>query len=402
MEPFYKILTLKEQLCLIPMNKIGPMTIMPQTTAKYAGRQNNKIEAASINIQFGQPIQTHPTQKPTFMVGNIPVYGDLILSPMAGFSDKPYRLICREYGSAMSYTEFVSVEGILHGNERAWQMLAFDPSENPMAFQIFGSDEVKIEEVARKIEQLGPDIIDINMGCSVAKVSGKGAGAGLLQDPAKIGRIFARLSRTLSIPVTGKIRLGWDDNSLNYLEVAKVLEDNGAALIAVHGRTKAQAYKGVANWDAIAEIKQAVTVPVIGNGDVTCAADIERIKKRTGCDGVMIGRAAIGNPWIFQRKDIHQITLTEKARLIYRHLDLMLDFYGEERGLILFRKHVVKYVRGLAHSAKVKAKLVTCTRPEEFIALMNAYEAETAERAIRAQPLNLDQPVTPRFYTQPS
>jgi nifR3 family TIM-barrel protein len=326
----------------------------------------------------------HP--QPTFLIRDIPVYGDLILSPMAGFSDKPYRLLCREYGSAMSYTEFVSVDGILHDNERTSHMLAFDPSERPMVFQIFGSDEDKIEEAARRIEPLGPDIIDLNMGCSVPKVSGRGAGAALLKEPAKIGRIFARLTRALSAPVTGKIRLGWDDNSLNYLEVAKVLEDSGAALIAVHGRTKAQAYNGWANWDAIAEIKQAVKIPVIGNGDVNCVADIERIKQHTGCDGVMIARAAIGNPWIFQRKDIHQVTLAEKSRLIHRHLNLMLEFYGEERGLILFRKHVVRYVRGLAHIAQVKAKLITCTRPEAFIELMNQYEVEAGERARYALP----------------
>lgn len=321
--------------------------------------------------------------KPNFMIRHIPVYGDVILSPMAGFSDKPYRLICREYGSAMSYTEFVSADGILHANERTAQMLDFDPSEQPMTFQIFGSDEDKIEAAARQIEALGPDIIDLNMGCSVPKVSGRGAGAALLREPAKIGRIFARLSRMLSVPVTGKIRLGWDSQSLNYLEVARVLEDNGAALIAVHGRTKAQAYNGQANWDAIAEIKAAVKIPVIGNGDVTCVADIERIKRHTGCDGVMIARAAIGNPWIFQRKDIHEVTLAEKSKLIRRHLDLMLDFYGQERGLILFRKHVVKYVRGLAHIAQVKTRLVTCTHPEEFIELMHQYETEAGERAAR-------------------
>ena len=315
---------------------------------------------------------------PTFMIRDIPVFGDVILSPMAGFSDKPYRLICREYGSAMSYSEFVSVHAINHGNDRTFQMLEFDPSESPMTFQIFGSDETIIEEAARRIEQLGPDIIDINMGCSVPKVSGKGAGAGLLKDPPKIGRIFNRLTKALSVPVTGKIRLGWDENSLNYLEVAKILEDNGASLIAVHGRTKSQAYNGVANWDAIAEIKQAVRVPVIGNGDVTRVADIARMKQHTRCDAVMIARAAIGNPWIFQGKDIDQVSLSEKARLIHRHLQLMLEFYGEDRGLVLFRKHVVKYVRGLRHSSAVKARLVVCKTPEEFIDLMNEYEVEMA------------------------
>ncbi|MDM8532497.1 tRNA dihydrouridine synthase DusB [Anaerolineales bacterium HSG25] len=317
------------------------------------------------------------TTKPTFMVRDIPVYGDLILSPMAGFSDKPYRTLCREYGSAMSYTEFISIDGIVYNNERTLQMLDFDESERPMVFQIFGNDEDMFEEAARQIEPLGPDIIDINMGCSVRKVAGRGSGAGLLRDPAKIGRIFNRLSKSLSIPVTGKIRLGWDEESLNYLEVAKVMEDNGAALVAVHGRTKGQAYKGVANWDAIAEIKQAVKIPVVGNGDVKTVTDINRIKQLTNCDAVMIGRAAIGNPWIFQRKDIDHVTLTDKIQLIYRHLDTMLAFYGQERGLVLFRKHVAKYVRGLVRSKKIKHQLVTCTKPEEFVALMQAYERGT-------------------------
>jgi nifR3 family TIM-barrel protein len=323
---------------------------------------------------------TNLIQPPQFRVGHIPVYGDLILSPMAGFSDMPYRLICREYGSAMSYTEFVSADGLLRAGPRVSQMLRYHPTERPVTFQIFGSNEDMLIEAARQIEPLGPDIIDINMGCSVRKVSGKGAGAALLREPAKIGRIFARLSRAVKVPVTGKIRLGWDENSLNYLEVAKIMEDNGAALIAVHGRTKAQAYNGQANWDAIAHVKQSVKIPVIGNGDVRAVADIDRLKQHTGCDGVMIGRAAIGNPWIFQRKDIQHVTLAQKAQLIFRHLDLMLDYYGPERGLILFRKHVVKYVRGLSHIGRVKQQLITCTRPEEFVALMESYEAETAAK----------------------
>jgi len=356
------------------------------TGAARTDQQNGRDHAARIQfLGAGQRsgFQAGSVRQPAFKIGDISVYGDVVLSPMAGFSDKPYRLICREYGSAMSYTEFVSADGILRDNERTWQMLAFDPQESPMVFQIFGRDEVVLEQAARKIEQLGPDIIDINMGCSVRKVSGRGAGAALLKSPTKIGRIMDRLTGALAVPVTAKIRLGWDDDSLNYLEVARALEDHGASLIAVHGRTKAQAYRGTANWEAIAEIKQMVNIPVIGNGDVACVADIDRMKRHTGCDGVMIARAAIGNPWIFQGKDIHQVTFAEKAQLIYRHLELMLAFYGEERGLVLFRKHVVKYVRGLSHSARIKAKLMTCTHPEEFIALMTQYQAEAEARAAR-------------------
>jgi len=315
-------------------------------------------------------------------IGPYKLPNNLILAPMAGVTDRPFRQLCRAQGAGLAVSEMVSSNALLWGSKKTQRRIDHAGEDAPVSVQIAGADPAMMADAARFNVDHGAQIIDINMGCSARKVAYRGSGAGLLKDPPKIGRIFARLTRALSIPVTGKIRLGWDDDSLNYLEVAKILEDNGASLIAVHGRTKEQAYKGQANWDAIAEIKQAVGVPVIGNGDVRTAADIERIKQYTGCDGVMIGRAAIGNPWIFQRKDFDQVTLAEKSELIYRHLDLMLDFYGEERGLILFRKHVVKYVRGLSHIGKVKQQLITCTRPEEFVALMNAYEAEAAERAV--------------------
>jgi len=324
-----------------------------------------------------QTLKTLETPKtpPTFYVREIPIYGDVILSPMAGFSDLPYRLICREFGSAMSYTEFVSVHGLLEGNPRCKRMLDFDPSEKPMTFQIFGRDEDQIVEVAKRIEQLGPDIIDLNMGCSVCNVAGHGSGAALLREPDKIGRIFNKLSRALSVPVTGKIRLGWDDNSRNYVEVARVLEENGASLIAVHGRTKAQAYNGAANWDAIAEVKQAVKIPVIGNGDVKSVSDILRIKRQTGCDAVMVGRAAIGNPWIFKYKNRDQVTFGEKTAMIRRHLELMLGYYGDY-GLVLFRKHVTKYITEVRGAAEMRGGLVTCSTAENFIDLLAACEAQ--------------------------
>jgi nifR3 family TIM-barrel protein len=322
-------------------------------------------------------------RKPTFTVREIPVYGDVILAPMAGFSDLPYRLIARDFGSAMSYTEFVSTDGILHGNEKTMRMLEFDRRlEQPMTFQVFGSDENVIVEACKRIEQLGPAIIDLNMGCSVSKVSGRGAGAALLREPAKIGRIFARLVRELSVPVTGKIRLGWDCHNRNYLEVAEILEDNGASLLAVHGRTKSQAYEGAADWSAIGEIKQAVKIPVLGNGDVRSVADIDRIKKFTGCDGVMIGRAAIGNPWIFSRKDRQEVTFEEKAALIRRHLSLMLGYSGEDYGLVLFRKHVVKYITEVRGAAALRGSFLTCETAEDFIVLLE--EAEAQQRQLLA------------------
>lgn len=313
--------------------------------------------------------------QPTFTIRDIPIYGDLILSPMAGFSDHPYRLICREYGSAMSYTEFAFANSILHGNRPTMRLLEYDPAERPVVMQLFGNDEDKVEQAARKIEQLGADIIDLNLGCSAPRVLARGGGASLLKEPVKIGRILARLRRALSTPVTAKIRLGWDEDSLNYMHVARILEENGAAAIAVHGRTQAQNYDAPANWDAIAQVKQAAHVPVIGNGDVNCVADIERIKQHTGCDGVMIGRAAVGNPWIFERRELDQVTLSERVRLIRRHLRLMIDFYGPERGPINFRKHAIRYLRGLPHIARLRAQLLKCSRYEEYIAALDACTA---------------------------
>ena len=318
------------------------------------------------------------TTEPAFYVRDVPIYGNLILSPMAGFSDLPFRLICREYGSAMSYSEFVPAEAILYGVQKTLRMLTFDPTERPVVFQFFGNDEVKLEAAARRLEELGADIVDLNMGCSVKNVSGRGAGAGLLRDPAKIGRIFARLTRAVSTPVTGKIRLGWDDSSRNYREVARVLEDNGAALIAVHGRTKEQMYHGLADWDAIAEVKQTVKIPVVGNGDVCTVEDIERMKRHTGCDAVMIGRAAIGNPWIFQRRNRDEVGFADQVGIVRRHLALMLDFYGRERGLVLFRKHVVKYVKYVHGASDLHLRMVTCEEAEQFVDLIAEWEARGA------------------------
>lgn len=310
---------------------------------------------------------------PDFFIQDIPVYGDLILSPMAGFSDVPYRLICREFGMAMSCLEVVSMDGVLWKNKKTFKLMDFRPIERPVSFQILGNDEDKLAEACRMMEVLGPDFIDVNMGCPVSDIAGKGAGAGLLKDPEKIGRIFRRLTRILRVPVTGKIRLGWDDKSRNYLEIARILEDNGASLIAVHGRTRSQLFRGKADWDAIAAVKQAVRIPVIGNGDVKCAADIERMKRYTGCDGVMIGRAAIGNPWIFHYKDRDQVSYSEKIEVIRRHLAVMQAYYGEYIGIILFRKHITKYITALPLATELRPLLVRCKSSEEIVDLMNSY-----------------------------
>jgi len=308
------------------------------------------------------------TNAAVFFVREIPILGRAILSPMDGYSDLPFRLICRELGSAMSYTEFTNVDELQSRKPtvKAWQKLRFAPSERPMTFQIYGHDEERLIHTAVRLQEYGPDIIDINMGCYVKSISERGAGSGMLCQPDKIGRVFKRLSTELTIPVTGKIRLGWDENTRNYLEVAHILEDSGASLIAVHGRTRAQAYKGDADWDAIAEVKQAVRLPVVGNGDVRTVADIGRLRAHTGCDGVMIGRAAIGNPWIFAGRDREQVTLAERVTLMRRHLALNLDFYGQQTGLLLFRKHAAKYIRGLPGEDLLREPLLTANTVAEF------------------------------------
>lgn len=323
--------------------------------------------------------------KPHFFVREIPVYGDLILSPMDGYSDLPFRLLCYELGSAMSYTEFINVDSLSDRvpKESMARKLKFDPREYPMTFQIYGHDEDRLVEIAKQLQdEYNPTIIDINMGCYVKKIAERGAGSGMLRDPAKIGRLFARLSRELRVPVTGKIRLGWDEYTRNYLEVARVLEDNGASLIAVHARTKQQAYKGEADWHAIAEIKQAVNIPVIGNGDVKTVADIDRIKTFTGCDGVMIGRGAIGNPWIFSRKDRRDVTPAEKIALMRRHVQRNVDFYGERLGLILFRKHAVRYIQKLPAGDSMRLPLVHCTAQAEFERIVGAFEAQVSNDCV--------------------
>jgi len=241
--------------------------------------------------------------KPVFHIGNIPIHGEVMLSPMDGYSAWPFRSICRELGSAMSYTEFVNVRDILARPGYVLPKLKFTDDERPVAVQIYGDDPDQILEAALEVQELEPDTIDINMGCPTRSIANRGAGVGLMRTPLKIARVFRKLSAHLEIPVTGKIRLGWDDDCLTYPLVARIIEENGGQLLAVHGRTKVQAYEGEANWDAIAEVVASVRIPVIGNGDVITITDIQRMKDHTDCVGVMIGRAAMDNPWIFSRID---------------------------------------------------------------------------------------------------
>jgi tRNA-dihydrouridine synthase B len=316
---------------------------------------------------------------PAFHIRDLPVQGNLILSPMDGFSDLPFRATCRELGSALSYSEFVNALDVINRRPLVAQKTAFLPQERPVVFQLFDNDPDRLAEAALRLQEQGPDVIDINMGCSARTVAGRGAGAGLLRTPLKIAAIFERLSRVLEVPVSGKIRLGWDEGARNFLEVARIVEASGGALLAVHGRTKAQGYHGRADWDAIAQIKQSLSIPVIGNGDVSSVADIDRLLAHTGCDGVMIGRGAIGNPWIFARLDRAQVPPEQVRQTMLRHLERMLAFYSGEYGLVLFRKHASRYLSTFPLNAEQRRRLFTATQPEEFVALLETLA--TAEAA---------------------
>ncbi len=277
---------------------------------------------------------------PNFTIGTIPIYGDLILAPMDGITDLPFREICRGLGSAMVITEFINALDVIDHNPRYPKRTKFTPEQRPVSLQILGNDPDRMLVAAAEVVQaVQPDILDINIGCNSKRVTSRGAGAALMRTPEVIGRIFSLMTNAFTIPITGKIRIGWDDETLNYLEVAKVIQDNGGAMIAMHGRTRQQAYHGQARWNPIREIKQALQIPVIGNGDVRNTADIEKIKAETGCDGVMIGRAAVANPWIFSRLDRDQVPNQLVEATLLNHLDAMLAFYGE-RGVITFRKYL--------------------------------------------------------------
>jgi len=304
--------------------------------------------------------------QPSFFVGNIPVFGNLILSPMDGLSERPFRSLVRKLGSAMSYTEFINALDILANIQRIQKKIAFYEVERPVVFQIFDDDPARILNAAQQLIPFQPDIIDLNLGCSARHVSSRGAGAGLLPHPFKVAEIIRNLVKHLPVPVTAKIRLGWDEQNRNYLEIARIVEDNGAQLIAVHGRTRAQGYTGQADWDAIAEVKASLHIPVIANGDVQNVADIQRILSHTHCDGVMIGRAALQNPWIFCQKDRWQVSPQEVKSWIMLHLNEMVEFHGADRGVILFRKYLKRLLIPYQLSDELLLPLLTTTDLDLF------------------------------------
>ena len=307
---------------------------------------------------------THSMKEPAFFIDKLPIFGDLILAPMDGITDMPFRGLCRKFGSAISVTEFINTLDVLTNHPRYGKRLAYEPFHRPLSLQILGDEAIQILRAAEiLVPQIDPDIIDINLGCQSRNVVARGAGAALLRQPQKIADIFDLLTAEFEIPITGKIRLGWDDDNLNYLEVAQLIQDHGGAMIAVHGRSRRQAYRGKARWEPIAEIKKAVQIPVIGNGDVTTVADIQRIKFETDCDAVMIGRGAVGNPWIFSRMDRVDVPNDLVYKTIKEHLHSMLAFYGE-RGVITFRKYLKGYLQPYGFPSDTLHPLLIYKQPD--------------------------------------
>jgi nifR3 family TIM-barrel protein len=314
---------------------------------------------------------------PTFFVRDIPIYGDAILAPMDGYSDWPFRSVCRRLGSAMSYTEFVKVEKILSRSKEPAKRLYFEEAERPITFQIYGDDPDLLLKAALKVQELNPDIIDINMGCPAKTIADRGAGVGMMLTPLKVARTFRKLVRALRVPVTGKMRLGWE-RCKNYKLIARIVEEEGGALIALHGRTKEQRYSGHADWDAIAEVKSLVKIPVIGSGDVRTVADIQRMKQHTQCDAVMIGRAAIANPWIFAGLEREQVSPHMVQETLREHLQKSVQFYGEEDGQRLFRKYAVQYLLLRTLDREARKEILKERPSEEFLALLKQIYATMA------------------------
>ena len=312
-------------------------------------------------------------------IGNVELDNRLILAPMAGVTDLPFRLLCREHGVGLIGMEMVSAKAIYYKNQKTEQLLEIHPKETPVSLQLFGSDPEIVSEMAKQIEDRPFSILDINMGCPVPKVVNNGEGSALLKDPKRIGEIVRKTAAAIQKPVTVKIRKGFDEDHVNAVEVAKVIEDAGGAAITVHGRTREQYYSGNADWEIIARVKEAVSIPVIGNGDVTDAESARRMFELTGCDGIMIARAARGNPWVFEeiRAEMEEgvrkerPSMEEMRRVILRHCELQMEYKGEYTAVREMRKHIGWYTVGLPHSAVLRKKVNEIETMEE---LRNAVE----------------------------
>ena len=311
-------------------------------------------------------------------IGNVTLPNNLILAPMAGVTDLPFRLLCKEQGAGLLCMEMVSAKAIMYKNRNTIDLLKIDERELPVSLQLFGSDPDIISSIAHEIEERPFDILDINMGCPVPKIVNNGEGSALMKNPKLAGEIIEKTVKAIKKPVTVKIRKGFDDDHINAVEMAKIAEASGAAAIAVHGRTREQYYSGKADWDIIRQVKEAVSIPVIGNGDLLTAEDVIAMQEQTGCDGFMIGRGAQGNPWIFRQvlhyfetgEHLAKPEFSEVAEMMLRHARMMLEFKGEYTGIREIRKHGAWYTAGYKNSAKLRVMINEVETYNELEALL--------------------------------
>ncbi len=309
-------------------------------------------------------------------VGTLTLNHPFILAPLAGYTDLPFRLLCREHGADLCFSEMISCHGLVFQQKKTLAYLATVPEERPVAFQLFGSDPEIMGRAAAILAELPIDMIDINMGCPVKKVTRKGAGVALMKEPALAARIIEAVCKnSRGIPVSVKIRSGWNEGNRNCVEFALMAEGSGAALITVHGRTWSQFFSGTSDWEMIARVKDAVSVPVVGNGDILCHGDGIRMMEQTGCDGVMIGRAALGNPWIFSPEGMPE-TLRQRILVLRRHLDLASRHQDMASKLAVMKNHGGKYIKGLAGSSTVRKSIYDCKSYSELSTLISGLMEE--------------------------
>ena len=295
-------------------------------------------------------------------IGNVTLDNNIILAPMAGVTDLPFRLLCKEQGAGLVCTEMISAKAILYKNKNTDALMEIHQEEMPVSLQLFGSDPDIISEMAKQIEEHPFSILDINMGCPVPKVVNNNEGSALMKNPKRVGEIVSAVVKAIRKPVTVKIRSGFDAEHINAVEIAKIVEDSGAGAVAVHGRTREPFYAGAADWEVIAEVKNAVSIPVIGNGDIADGEGAAKMLRDTGCDGIMIGRAARGNPWIFREITSYLGNGTlpeapskeERKETMFRHAKLQMQYKGEYTGVREMRKHISWYTAGMPHSAKLR------------------------------------------------
>ena len=316
-------------------------------------------------------------------IGNVEIKNQVVLAPMAGISNTAYRQIIKEMGAGLIFAEMVSDKALVYGSEKTFDLLKMSDMERPIAQQIFGSDVDSFVKAAKLVEdKMHPDIIDINMGCPVPKVAIKSqAGSALLKNPDKIKEIVSAVVKAVSVPVTVKIRSGWDANSVNAVEVAKVIEEAGASAITVHGRTRAQGYSGNADWNIIKQVKEMVSIPVIGNGDVTSAEKAKEMLDFTGCDAVMIGRGVLGNPWLINECVSYlesgiiplKPSAREKIEMLKRHYQLLVDSTSEKQAILEIRTHALWYIKGMPKSAYIKNEICKTKNSEDLFKILNDY-----------------------------